>query len=50
MADISMILTKLSDFIEECQIDTIPVGNILIVSLSVGAIIRLAEMRVKGGK
>lgn len=50
MVDLIYILDKIDIFIEGAKLDGIPLGNILIASLSVFGVFSLVKARVKGGK
>lgn len=50
MVDLVYIIQRLGLFLKTSFLETIPLGTILVCSLSVGGIIKLAQARMRGGK
>lgn len=50
MADIISIINGLGNFLKNAVLDNFPLGSLLILSLIVGGIFKIAHDRVKGGK
>lgn len=50
MVDMITIIDRISLFLEDAYLDGIPLGNVLIASLSIGGVFMLVKSRVKGGK
>lgn len=50
MNSVILMINYFGLFLKDAVLDVIPLGSILIASLSIGTIISLAQARVKGGK
>lgn len=50
MSELVIMINYLGMFVKDAVLDVIPLGSILITSLTVGAVIERAKKRADGGK